>query len=135
MHWVEELYYTTMGSVPLLGLPVWGLRMARHGAPTSEEFVRSTVATTLMGYGIDLLHKKITGSPNLGDFRKYKTIKTVQYGGRALVYGGIAAVPVGISAAATYSYEKNVNEPIRDTTSNTSGVWRGPFASGFGSVV
>lgn len=44
------------------------------------------------------------------------------------------AAPVTATAAAI-TYEKYVNEPIRESHGGASGTWFGPFASGFGSVV
>ena len=83
MHWSEELYYTTVGAVPFLGLPTWGLRIARHGTPSQMEIIRSTVATIAIGHGIDVLHHRITGSPNLGHLRLMKTMKTGAFLARA----------------------------------------------------
>ncbi len=57
-------------------------------------------------------------------------------GVRAAPVVTVAAVPVVLSGAYAYQYEKHVNEPLRDAhKSGSSTPWWGPFASGFGSVV
>lgn len=54
---------------------------------------------------------------------------------RATPNVAIVAAPVVLATAAAISYEKNVNEFVRDSTGGSRGNWFGPFASGFGSVV
>jgi hypothetical protein len=49
-----------------------------------------------------------------------------------LIIGGTA---IAASTAGAVLYEKHVNERVRKSSRGTSGLWFGPYASGFGSVV
>ena len=47
----------------------------------------------------------------------------------------IITAPIAVATVGAIGYEKMVNEPLRRSTPGSSGLWFGPFASGFGSVV
>jgi hypothetical protein len=68
---------------------------------------------------------KRTGGMALGQVARFVFINPL---------GGAMAV----TAVATYGaiqYEKHVNEPVRKLPGHSGAGWRGPFASGFGTVV
>ncbi len=47
----------------------------------------------------------------------------------------IASVPIAVSVVGAMFYERTVNRAVRKSTPGSAGLWFGPFASGFGSVV
>ena len=80
----------------------------------------------------------------------YEAMKgTVKVGARFVPGVALASVPVAISVTGAVAYEAGVNQPLRDahfgagaftwwrgnSSSSRVGLWFGPFASGFGSVV
>lgn len=75
------------------------------------------------GYALNLALRAFVGRDALFGARFALASGTVPY-----------IVPVLAVTVAALSYEKLVNDPIRESHSPDSS-WRGPFSSGFGTVV
>ncbi len=57
------------------------------------------------------------------------------YTGYTIGQLSLAAAPAVISVGAAIGYEQSVNKMVRDAHGGADIDWRGPYASGFGSVV
>lgn len=124
VHWSEEIYWSFLGSVPFLGIPALAGRAQRDPDEFTEEELAGSLATSMViGYAIG----KVV--PNFADFKTYKLLQTLKY-------GGLIGVPFAVASTASYHYEKTANERVREAApGHSTANWFGPYASGFGTVV
>lgn len=124
MHWTEEIYWAFTGSIPFLG----GLSLAGRAYRDPDEFTKEEAAISLassaaIGYALGKF------VPNFSDFKMYKMAQTLKW-------SGLIGVPAVIASTAAITYEKGVNEQVREAApGHRTANWFGPYASGFGTVV
>lgn len=128
----ETGYYAKESGEEVLFWEPLPITFARFGLdPTSDRAIDILKVQLAVHAGMNAFTYALSG-------QGYRTLTGIGFEavtGIKPVQAAAVAAPVIAATVSAVTYEKYVNEPIRDSHGGSSGTWFGPYASGFGSVV